>query len=117
MKQIKVITSSDKSGFEEEINNLLLDKWEILSTSCGFVNSEQYDFCESFQAVMINNNSGVNDNEIVNNVDNVDNVDNEIDDNEITKFINNCKDCGKNVKPIEGSEMVACVKCGEEYPF
>jgi len=31
--------------------------------------------------------------------------------------VDHCVDCGKHVKHIPGSDMVACVKCGEEYPF
>jgi len=51
--KIKVIEKSDEKEFESAVNDLLsTQKWEILSTSCGFVDSEQYDFCASYQAIL-----------------------------------------------------------------
>jgi hypothetical protein len=32
---------------------LLLFDWTILSSNCGFVQSEKYDFCNSYQAILI----------------------------------------------------------------
>jgi len=52
-KKIKVISQSDSVKFEELVNIYLNLGWDILSTSCGFVNSEVYDFCESYQAILI----------------------------------------------------------------
>ena len=43
--QIKVIEQSDKDKFETEVNELLNNGYKILTTNCGFANSEKYDFC------------------------------------------------------------------------
>jgi len=56
MKTIQVIEESDSKVFEDKVNSLLMNGWEILSTSCGFVNSEQYDFCGNYQAILIKEN-------------------------------------------------------------
>ena len=53
MSKIKVVESSDMNKFENEVNELLKDGYSISSTSCGFVNSENYDFCSSYQAILI----------------------------------------------------------------
>lgn len=50
---IKVVHSSDEVKFTEQVNNLLNEGWTINSTSCGFVNSAQYDFCSVYQAILI----------------------------------------------------------------
>lgn len=54
MQQIKVIESSDAISFEDQVNEELKRGYKVLSGSCGFVNSEEYDFCSSFQAILIN---------------------------------------------------------------
>jgi len=53
MSQIKTMSLSSESGFEEAVNALLAQGYRILSTSCGFVNSESYGFCDSWQAILI----------------------------------------------------------------
>jgi hypothetical protein len=53
-RKIKVINLSDEDAFEIQINKLLSDGWDILSTNCGFCDSEKYDFCSSYQAILIN---------------------------------------------------------------
>lgn len=53
MSQIKVIENGDMNKFEAEVNELLRNGYSISSTSCGFINSEQYDFCSSYQAILI----------------------------------------------------------------
>ncbi len=53
MPKIQVIEESDSNKFEEKVNALLAIGYKILSTSCGFVNSERYDFCGSYQAILI----------------------------------------------------------------
>lgn len=53
MKKIMVVDESDEKQFEEQVNSLLNDGWEILSSSCGFADSEQYDFCSVYKAIMI----------------------------------------------------------------
>jgi len=56
MSQIKVVEDGDINKFEVKVNDLLNDGYSILSTNCGFVNSEQYDFCSCFQAILISKN-------------------------------------------------------------
>ena len=51
-KEVVTISRSDEDQFTKDVNELLVLGWEILSTSCGFVNSEQYDFCGSYQAIL-----------------------------------------------------------------
>jgi len=51
-KEIVTISRSDEDQFTKDVNELLVLGWEILSTSCGFVDSEQYDFCGSYQAIL-----------------------------------------------------------------
>ena len=53
-RQIKVLNMTDEIEFERVVNGYLLEGWEVLSTSCGFINSENYDFCTSFQSILIN---------------------------------------------------------------
>ena len=50
---IKAVISSDAVKFESEVNELLSDGWAIESTTCGFVNSDKYDFCDHYQAILM----------------------------------------------------------------
>lgn len=52
MEQIKVIDDSDQKRFEKTVNELLKDSWKLVTASCGFINSEQYDFCDYYQAIL-----------------------------------------------------------------
>ena len=63
MQNIKAIEHSDPNKFENEINQLLQDDYKILSTSCGFANSEQYDFCSFYHAILIKSDSNLNKSE------------------------------------------------------
>lgn len=51
--EIEVINSGDKDAFKKNVNGLLERGWKLLSVSGGFVNSEKYDFCDSFYAILI----------------------------------------------------------------
>lgn len=53
MVKIKVVNLTDESDFEKEVNRLLDWGYQISSTSCGFVNSEEYEFCTNFQTILI----------------------------------------------------------------
>ena len=53
LQQIKTVNITDENAFEKEVNNLLHKGWRVSSTACGFCNSESYDFCTSFQAVLV----------------------------------------------------------------
>ena len=52
-QKIKVINMGDEDEFEKTVQGFLNNDWRISSTSCGFTNSEKYDFCTSFQAILI----------------------------------------------------------------
>ena len=51
-KPIIVIEKTGPNEFERECENLLNIGYKILSTNCSFVNSEAYDFCSSYQAIL-----------------------------------------------------------------
>lgn len=51
-QEVKVLNITDETEFETNINSYLKEGWKISSTSCGFINSEAYDFCTSFQAIL-----------------------------------------------------------------
>jgi hypothetical protein len=51
--EVKVIERTDSAKFESDLNFYLSEGWQILSCSCGFVQSEKYDFCSDFKAVMV----------------------------------------------------------------
>jgi len=40
-------------NFEKEVNEFLQNGYLISSTSCGFANSESYDFCGVYRAILI----------------------------------------------------------------
>lgn len=50
---VKVIEESDSKIFEEAVREYLLKGYELKTSSVGFVNSEEYAFCGSYQALMI----------------------------------------------------------------
>ena len=51
--EIKTVGTCDGKEFERQINLLLQDGYKILSTNCGFLNTEKYDFCGSWQAILL----------------------------------------------------------------
>lgn len=51
-QEIKVLNLTDEAEFESIVNGFLAEGWKVSSTSCGFINSENYDFCTSFQAIL-----------------------------------------------------------------
>ena len=53
MQEIKVISYPDEGYFESLVNNLLKEGWRISSTNCGFLNSENYNFGNVYQAILI----------------------------------------------------------------
>lgn len=61
MQQIKVINMQDENEFETIVNEFLKDGWSVNSTNCGFLNSENYDFTTSFQAILINKRGSENE--------------------------------------------------------
>ena len=53
MQEIKVVSWDNDSYFEGIVNNFLKEGWKISSTSCGFLNSENYNFKDQYQAILI----------------------------------------------------------------
>ena len=53
MEEIKVVNMTDEDDFTKKVNGLLLEGFKISSTDCGFIQSEQYDFCSSYMAVLV----------------------------------------------------------------
>lgn len=56
-KNIKVVDSSDEELFTSRCNKLLDAGYILSSSSCGFVNSKEYDFCSAYHAIFVKNNS------------------------------------------------------------
>ena len=52
-KPVVVVESADMHEFERECLQLFEDGYRLDSSSCGFVNSEEYDFCQSYQAIFV----------------------------------------------------------------
>jgi hypothetical protein len=48
-----VIDTTDDEKFETRCAELLHNGYKLHSSSCGFIQSEQDDFCASFQAIFI----------------------------------------------------------------
>ncbi len=53
MSEITVIEANSKKEFIDKVNLKLQQGFKISSTNCGFVDSEQYDYCSVFQAILI----------------------------------------------------------------
>lgn len=55
--EVKVISDSRKEAFENALTMMLDDGWSLLSTSCGFLNSERYGFEDIYQAILMKGGS------------------------------------------------------------
>lgn len=51
-QEITVVTESNSLEFQEQVNDLLGQGWQIISTSSGVINAEQYDYPLYFNAIM-----------------------------------------------------------------
>ena len=47
-----VVEESDKDIFETKVNKYLLEGYKILSTNCGFIDDDQYNYCSVLQAIL-----------------------------------------------------------------
>lgn len=52
MSKIVTVSTSKQGYFEDTVNDYLEEGYKILSSNCGFVNSEAYDFCDNWQAIL-----------------------------------------------------------------
>lgn len=48
-----VLEMSDPDNFAARCNELLHQDYALMSSSCGFVNSEEYGFCGSYHAIFV----------------------------------------------------------------
>jgi len=55
MKQLEllVVRTQDMSEFAKECNQYLEAGFTLVSSSCGFMNSEEYDFQDIWQAIFV----------------------------------------------------------------
>ena len=53
MQKVVTISESQQGEFEDKVNDYLSRGYSILSTNCGFVQSEAYDFCNVWNAILI----------------------------------------------------------------
>lgn len=49
---IKVIETSNAKEFESNVNDYINSGYKIVSCNCGFINSEQYDYANCYQAIL-----------------------------------------------------------------
>lgn len=52
MNKIITVSNNKQGDFEYMVNGYLQDGYKILSTNCGFINSESYDFVDVWQAIL-----------------------------------------------------------------
>ncbi len=52
-QQIKTIESIKKDSFEKEVNQYLREGWRVVSSSCGFIDSEEYAFASVWQVILV----------------------------------------------------------------
>jgi hypothetical protein len=53
MGNIQIVEKQDKDEFKKACDELLKRGYQLSSSSCGFVNSGEYNFCNVYQAVFI----------------------------------------------------------------
>ena len=51
--KVIVLNESNEEIFQKKLQIFLDDGYQLKSSSVGFVNSELYDFCGSYQALLI----------------------------------------------------------------
>jgi hypothetical protein len=52
-EEITVIEANSTAEFVERVNFNLKRGYKISSTSCGFVDSSEYDYCSVYQAILV----------------------------------------------------------------
>jgi len=51
-KPVVTVNESDSQIYEQKCADLIQQGYVLVSASCGFINSESYDYCSSFQAIL-----------------------------------------------------------------
>ena len=54
--KIKTVSTSKQGEFEDIVNSYLKEGYKLLSSNCGFINSENYDFVDCWQAILYKEN-------------------------------------------------------------
>ena len=52
-QEIKVVEEEDAKRYEQKVEELTKQGYRIDSTACGFLNSDELNFCGCFQAILI----------------------------------------------------------------
>ena len=52
-KAVVVLDSSDVKAFEDDCNRLIRNGYKMASSSCGHVDSAEYEFCAILQAIFV----------------------------------------------------------------
>ena len=52
-KYIVAVSENDAQKFEKKCDELIEQGYKVQSTSCGFVNHTEYNFCDVWQAIFI----------------------------------------------------------------
>jgi len=52
-QDVQIVDTHDEDIFKDRVNALRERGYEISSTACGFTNSEDYDFCARYQAILV----------------------------------------------------------------
>lgn len=50
---VEVVESADPNDFTKRCSSLMRKGYKMHSSNCGFVNSEEYSFCSSYQAIFV----------------------------------------------------------------
>ena len=58
-EKIEVVNTSDEKWFVKNINTYLKEGWEILSTHIGYGNSDAYNFCGCYMAIIAKRESEI----------------------------------------------------------
>ena len=53
MEQIEVVNESNETNFQNNVNAFLSEGYKISSTSCGFIDSADYDYSPCFMAILV----------------------------------------------------------------
>jgi hypothetical protein len=53
MQIVKTVDVSDNGEYEDKVNELLKDGFVLSSSSCGFVDSAEYEWCGVYKAVLV----------------------------------------------------------------
>jgi hypothetical protein len=53
MKHVVTVEESQAGVFEDVCSDLIDKGYKMVSSSCGFLNSEEYLFCSFYMAIMV----------------------------------------------------------------